>query len=197
MTNFEIDQMSYEAAISQGFTPVSAKFVVAQGRLESGHYTSNAYKNNNNSFGMKYVGQPLATRGTIAPYSERSNSCKVSNNCSNSDYYAKYNNVSDSIKDVTGRLYNITMGGVTPEQLKNSKTPEEYAHLLKLRRYYGATEQDYASTIKSILNRLKLVEVYELLKKNKTPIKYGLIGASIIAMGGYFYFLVKKGVIKF
>lgn len=200
MTTYEIDQSIYNSAIKEGFTPTSAKFIVAQARLESGHYNSDVFKNNKNSFGMKYVEQPLATKGSIAPYSERSNSCKINSVCSNGDYYARYSTVEDSIKDVIERNYNKTRSGVTPEQLKNAKTPEEFASLLKKRGYYGATESSYASNIKSILNRVKVSEIYgkveNVYKKNSKGINYGLIAISLIGATYYAYLLYKKGVIK-
>ena len=68
----DIDQSIYNTAIEEGFSPMSAKLIVAQARLESGHYGSDVFKANNNMFGMKYVAQPLATRGTLAPPNERS-----------------------------------------------------------------------------------------------------------------------------
>jgi flagellum-specific peptidoglycan hydrolase FlgJ len=54
-----IDQDIYNMAIAEGFSPISAKLIVAQARLESGDYSSNVFVNNNNMFGMKYVGQTL------------------------------------------------------------------------------------------------------------------------------------------
>ena len=68
----QLDQTIYQMAVEEGFTPTAAKFVVAQARLESADYGSNVFKNNNNMYGMKYVGQSLAERGTAAPASERS-----------------------------------------------------------------------------------------------------------------------------
>ena len=67
-----LDQQIYNIAITEGFTPTTAKLIVAQARLESGHYGSDVFKANNNMYGMKFVGQPLATRGSLAPVSERS-----------------------------------------------------------------------------------------------------------------------------
>lgn len=195
MTNSEIDQMIYDAAISEGFTPVSAKFVVAQSRLESSHYASDVFKENNNLFGMKFIGQPLATRGSIAPYDERSSGCKTNNVCLDSDHYAKYPSPKESASDTIQRLYNITRAGVTPEQLKNAQTPEEYAHLLKLRGYYGAPESQYASTIKGILWRIN-VKAIDFYYENKKNIDYALIGGIIIGLTAYSYYLYKKGYLK-
>jgi len=189
MTN---DQIIYNVAIRNGFTPVSAKLVVAQARFESADYTSNVFKNNMNTSGMKYAGQPLATRGTLAPYDERSSSCRNSNICSNGDHYAKFKSVEDSAKDKIERNFAKTMGGVTPDQLKNVKTPEEFANLLKKRSYYGSSESGYAAGLKSKLLRLSVIEFYETYKK---PINYTLIGAALIGIGAYLYYLKKKGII--
>lgn len=192
MTSQEIDQMIYDAAIAEGFTPTSAKFVVAQFRLETGHYSSDVFKNNNNLSGMKFIGQYLANRGTIAPPSERSHNCRVNNVCVDSDYYASYPTPKESALDTIQRNYSLTINGVTPDQLKNSTTPEEFAHLLKLRNYYGATESIYASNIKGILWRVKVVDFYY---ENKKKIDYSLIGGIIIGLTAYGYYLYKKKVV--
>jgi uncharacterized FlgJ-related protein len=189
MTN---DQIIYNVAIRNGFTPVSAKLVVAQARFESADYTSNVFKNNMNTSGMKYAGQPLATRGTLAPYDERSSACRNSNICSNSDHYAKFKSVEDSAKDKIERNFAKTMGGVTPDQLKNAKTPEEFANLLKKRNYYGSSESNYAAGLRAKLLRLSVIEFYEKYKK---PINYTVIGAVLVGMGAYLYYLKKKGII--
>jgi hypothetical protein len=199
MTN---DQIIYNVAIRNGFTPVSAKLVVAQARFESADYTSNVFKNNMNTSGMKYAGQPLATRGTLAPYDERSSACRNSNVCSNSDHYAKFKSVEDSAKDKIERNFAKTMGGVTPDQLKNAKTPDEFAILLKRRSYYGSNPygtsgaesevNNYARGLKAKLLRLSVIEFYETYKK---PINYTVIGATLIGIGAYLYYLKKKGII--
>jgi hypothetical protein len=72
----DIDKSIYNTAIEEGFSPTSAMLIVAQARLESGHYSSDVFKANNNMYGMKFIGQPLATKGTLAPFKERSKICK-------------------------------------------------------------------------------------------------------------------------
>jgi ribosomal protein S8 len=106
---------------------------------------------------MKYVGQPLATK-SAKPSPE-------------GDYYAKYNTIQDAINDKIVRLYNITMKGVTPQQLKNSKTPEEFAELLKKRGYYGNNKygtpqgnvemKNYAAGLKAKLTKINIIEFVE------------------------------------
>jgi hypothetical protein len=198
MTNQDIDQMIYDVALSEGFTPTSAKFVVAQARVETSvngrDYTSPVFVANNNMYGMKFVGQPLATRGGIAPFDERSSSCKTGGVCKDSDHYAKYLSPRESALDTIQRNFNLTLGGVSPTQLKNASTPEEYARLLKLRGYYGASESFYAAAIKNRVLRVdvKLIDFYY---KNKNKIDYALIGGIIIGLASYGYYLYKKGII--
>lgn len=182
MANY--DQEIYNLAIEEGFTPTASKLIVAQARLESTHYSSNVFKKNNNMYGMKYVGQPLATRGTLAPASERSNQCNQSNVCRDSDHYAKYQSPTDSARDTIQRLYKKTMGGVTFEQLKNVKDADEFAKLLKKRRYYGATESHYANLLKSILVRVRIEEFYQEYKK---PIDYTAIGLVFVGLSYLLY----------
>jgi hypothetical protein len=189
MANY--DQIIYDTAIKQGFTPTAAKFVVGQARFESANYTSAVFKANNNTSGMKYIGQPLATRGTLAPMSERSAACKSGGTCVNSDHYAKFASVQDSATDKIVRLYSKTMGGVTPDQLKNAKTPEEFARLLKKRSYYGPSKygtpgaekeiSQYAGGIKLLMLRAQLVE---FVGKNKSGL---LIGILLVAGAIYLY----------
>ena len=134
MTNAEIDQAIYNTAIEQGFNPTAAKLIAAQARFESADYNSAVFRANNNTSGIKYIGasQLNAQRGSLAPANERT----CGGTC-NGDYYAKFNTVQDSINDKIVRLYNKTMRGVSPEQLKASTDTTEFATLLKKRGYYG------------------------------------------------------------
>jgi len=205
----QYDQLIYETAVRAGFTPIAAKFVVAQARFESSDYGSAVFRANNNTSGMKYIGQPLATRGTLAPYSERSSGCKAVTSsqvggqgpspCVNSDHYAKFASVGDSAKDKIDRLYQRTMGGVTPDQLKNAKTPDEFADLLKRRSYYGparygtsaaeAEIRNYAGGLRAKLLRIQVVEVIDqavrVVKRNKVAVAAG-IG---LMVAGYVYWV--------
>jgi hypothetical protein len=189
MANY--DQIIYDTAIKQGFTPTAAKFIVGQARFESANYTSAVFKANNNTSGMKFIGQPLATRGSLAPLSERSATCRSGGTCNNSDHYAKFASVQDSATDKIVRLYSKTMGGVTPEQLKNAKTAEEFARLLKKRSYYGPSAygtagaekeiSQYAAGIKLLMLRAQIVE---FVGKNKNGL---LIGILLVATAIYLY----------
>jgi flagellum-specific peptidoglycan hydrolase FlgJ len=158
-----LDTQIFNIAKNAGFTDISARLIVAQARLESANYTSNVFKNNNNMFGMKFLGknrQPLANKGTLAPLSERTSACRINvNNCTNGDFYAKYDNPVDSVKDLINRLYNITRNGVTPEMLKNADSPELFANLLKKRNYFGSSEIDYAKGLKARLKKITILPI--------------------------------------
>lgn len=175
------DQIIYEVAIKQGFTPTAAKLVVAQARYESADYSSRVFMANNNTSGMKFVGQPLATRGTPAPSNEQ----RCAGGC-DSDYYAKFKSVEDSAKDKIVRNYSITRKGVTPDQLKKVTDADEFARLLKQRGYYGGVESSYAAGLKAKLFR---VEVIEFVSKNKNKL---LIGLGLLAISGAYYLYTKK-----
>lgn len=164
------DQIIYDVAISEGFKPTAAKLIVAQARFESADYTSRVFKTDNNTSGMKYIGQPLAVRGSISP---------------EGNYYARFKSVEDSARDKVGRLYNITMRGVTPEQLKNVQNADEFASLLKKRGYYGAPESQYAAGLKAKLLRIQVVE---FVTKNKNKL---LIGLGLLALAGAYYLYTK------
>jgi len=187
MANY--DQEIYNLAVAEGFNSNVAKYIVAQARLESSDYTSDVFKNNNNMYGMKFVKQPLATRGTLAPPSERSQSCLNSNVCKDSDHYAKYKTPIDSPKDVIQRLYKNERNGVGFNELNNSKTHEDFASLLKKRGYYGGTPQQYSSFLKAKLIRMNIVETYVKYKK---PIDYTLIGLLLIASSLLLYKYIYK-----
>jgi hypothetical protein len=195
----DIDQSIYNTAIEEGFSPTSAKLIVAQARYESGHYSSDVFKANNNMYGMKFVGQPLATRGTLAPPNERSESCKNGGTCVNSDHYAKYTSIQNSARDTIQRLYKKTRKGIGFEQLKNVANATEFANKLKTRDYFGfhsidteAGKQEargYAKTLDSILLRIKVVNFY---KRNANTINFTTLGIVVLGLTGIAYWYYKK-----
>jgi hypothetical protein len=160
-----IDKLIYNTAIQQGFNSMAAKLIAAQARFESADYTSSVFKLNNNTSGIKFIGQPNAVRGTLSP---------------EGDYYAHFNTIQDSINDKIVRLYNITMRGVTPKQLKDTTNATEFANLLKQRGYYGGLASQYAAGLKA---KLLKINVLETIKDNS-----GLI----ILISVIIYFYIKK-----
>lgn len=191
MTPEQIDQQIYLTATANGFTDISARLIISQARLESADYTSNVFKNNANMYGMKFIGQALATRGTLAPVNERSAKCRNTGVCVDRDYYAKYSNPQDSAKDVINRLYSKTIKGIKPEQLKNAKTPIEFATLLKQRGYFGVTASQYADGLKSKLKKIKVTPVQTLPAVTITVEKKNNLIYYIIA-GAVAYFIFGK-----
>jgi len=200
-----IDQDIYNMAITEGFSPISAKLIVAQARLESSDYGSNVFQNNNNMFGMKYIGasQPLASRGTLAPMNERSSSCQSGGTCVDKDHYAKYKTPSDSAKDVITRLYKKERNGIGFEQLRNVADADEYATKLKTRNYFGfhdintsegkAEANNYALMLKAKLIKINIVEFYNTHKKT---INYSVIGLTLIGISIISYWYYRKKLFK-
>lgn len=204
----EYDRIIYDVAVRDGFTPTAARLVVAQARLESADYSSGVFRTNTNTSGMKYIGQPLATRGTLAPKKERSDACKrVTESqvggygpapCLNRDHYAKFASVRDSIRDVVERLYRITKNGVTPEQLRNSKTPEQFADLLKRRNYYGdgdygtpAADRERANYSAGLKAKLLRIQIVEVIDRNKGKVALGI---GLVLAGFIYYFYIRKKI---
>ena len=170
MTNNEIDQAIYDTAIEQGFNPVAAKLIAAQARFESADYTSNVFKTDNNTSGIKYIAQANATKGLLSP---------------EGNYYAHFDTIQDCINDKIVRLYNIKMGGVTPEQLKDSTDATEFANLLKERGYYGSSASEYASGLRAKLLRINVLE-FVTNKVNVAILGVILIGVTILLYKTYF-----------
>ena len=95
--------------------------------------------------------------------------------------------IQDAINDKIARLYNITMRGVTPQQLKDSTDANDFANKLKQRGYFGSTAIDYANGLKAKLLR---INVLEFVTKNKLPLTLG-IGVILIGAGIYYKFVKK------
>ena len=179
MTAQQIDQQIYDMAIANGFNKTSALFVVAQARLESADYTSNVFKKNNNAFGMKFIKQPLATKGTPAPASE-------------GDFYAKFTTPADSAKDVITRNYQKTRAGITPDMIKQAQTPTEYSTLLKKRGYYGASASQYANGITSKLKKIKIADTLPGVTIVTPKKKFNALIIGAVALFGIFWYVRKK-----
>jgi hypothetical protein len=83
------------------------------------------------------------------------------------------------------------MRGVTPQQLKNSQTPEEFARLLKKRGYYGpaaygttAAEKEIANYAAGVKLLMKRAQIVEFVDNNKGNI---LVGVIILAISIFLY----------
>lgn len=213
------DQIIYNTARQEGFTDIVAKLMAAQARVETSDngidYSTSNFICNKNMFGMKYIGQPLATRGYPAPANERSGSCGASGTgcnrvgvgtCKNSDYYARYQNEEDSARDAIQRLFKITINGITPEDINQATDSTSYATVLKKRDYYGfkhygqpgaqAEIDGYAGGLRARLKRVSVTDyIADVYTNNKKTINFGIIGGVLVGLSLYGYFLYKKGVI--
>jgi hypothetical protein len=195
MSNY--DKIIYDVARRNGFNDTTSKLIVAQARFESSDYGSNVFRNNMNTSGMKFIGQPLATRGTLAPYNERSSQCQQGGTCKNNDYYAKFKSVEDSARDKIERLFAITRNGVTPDDLKKSQSAQEFSTLQKKRNYYGFhawdTPQGQAEIdayARGLLAKLRKINIIEFVKEN--PKSTALAGILIFGLIGYSIFYYKN-----
>lgn len=158
-------QIIYDTLIGQKIPPTLAKIVTAQSQFESGNYTSNVFKADNNAFGYKYVGQKIATRGLPSPKKE-------------GDNYAHYNSVQDSAIEIANWL---------KRRLKEKKLPPfdqitlpgQYSKLIKAAGYYGASENTYTKGITKIFDQLKI-----------GPVVTSITGIIIIA--AIFFFIKRK-----
>lgn len=217
MTSY--DQVVYNIARQEGFTDIVAKLMAAQARLETSSsgvdYNTTVFLCNNNMYGMKYVGQPLASQGTLAPQSEISSSCtpvgsgcerKGQGNCDQNDYYARYNSPEDSARDAIQRLFKSTVRGITPQEINQATDSTSYATVLKKRDYYGfhhygeagAQEEinSYAAALRSRLLRVSVTDwISDSYSNNKTTINLAVIGGALIGITAYLYILYKKNVI--
>lgn len=140
-----IDQKIYATAIANGLNPTIAAIVIAQARYETEDYTSNVFKQNNNLFGYKYVGQSLAVQGTPVPGSEQSTGPK---------YYAKYSTVEDSVKELVEWIRRRVDG--KQFAMQELTTPEGYAAGFGRLpyRYFGVSVSQYAAGLRAKLQTL-------------------------------------------
>lgn len=130
-----IDTIIFNKGKQRGLPESVAKNLVAQARYESNDYKSDVFKQNNNLFGYKFVGQPNATAGTLAPRREWTNPSRP-------QYYAKYANVGDSANEVINWLYRRENEGKF--KVSDLTTAEKYADALKKGNYYGQSSYEYA-----------------------------------------------------
>jgi uncharacterized FlgJ-related protein len=161
-----IEKSIFQAAINNGVPVKLAELITAQAKHESANFTSNVFKQNNNLFGYKYVGQSIASRGTPAPAAE-----------GKSMFYAKYENVADSVTELTNWIKRRQKEKKFPKDLNTIKTPEIYAGLLKASSFYGATLTDYLTGLKKYL---------------KENVQTGISGVAILIIAASFFFITRR-----
>lgn len=124
----------YNTAVSNEVPATVALLIVAQAKHESANFSSKVFKQNNNAFGYKYVGQSNATQGTAAPSSE-------------GDYYAKYDSIEGSALEVVNWWKRRIKQGVI-NYWSDISTPDSYAAALKKAGYYGDSLANYTAALK-------------------------------------------------
>jgi hypothetical protein len=163
----------YLAARNAGWSPLLSIFMVAQTMHETNNYTSCTFICNKNVGGIKYSGIKGTTRGNLIPPNERvgdpckrknpwkgsGNNCLENCNdpgngfCKNTQFYANFETFEKSA-EVLVQKYKNTLFGVKEDDIKKTKTIEEFANVLKKRHYYEAPVSEYISGLRVRLNQL-------------------------------------------
>jgi hypothetical protein len=129
-----------EALKRQGVSADTMPFLLAQVAFETGHFKNAGARLDNNFSGIRYFGQKGATAGTPAPKNE------------GAAPYAHYATPDDWAKDYIRILTRV--GKARPLE---AKTPEQFAHALKLNGYYTASESQYAAGIRNLYKNFSLL----------------------------------------
>lgn len=119
-----------EIAVLDGMPDKLSDLIAAQAAHETGYFSSNAFKQNNNLFGYKYVPGAKWQSGAGRKSTE-------------GDPYAQYDSIDDSVHELTAWIVRRQKQGKFPADLSTIDTPQEYAKLLKACGYYGAPESEY------------------------------------------------------
>ena len=169
------DQIIYDTAIANGYNSKACEIIVAHARVITDDYKSEELISNNNFFGLRYVRQPLASKGS-----------KIKSNTSLQDsdnhYYAKYSNPEDSVRDLVWRLYSRDINGIPQSMLQEVRSVDEYAELLKKRDFYDGNEYAYANAIRHKLFFVKINDIVNefnsMAERNKPAIMMCLVGVA-------------------
>lgn len=143
-----------------------ANLIVSQAKHETGGFTSNAFKLNNNAIGYKrYPGSYYQVSAGIAS--------------SEGDPYGNYRTYQDSIKELVDWLYRRQREGLFPA-LTTVITADQYGALLKQSDYYGDSAANYTAALKRWF-------------KEYGPVAAGVgIGAALVVAGLVYLYYRKK-----
>lgn len=135
----DTDNLVYSVArsgtpVNPGLPASLAYLLVSQARHETGDYTSNFFRNNNNLFGYSYVpgARYQSGGGGIAD---------------NGQQIANYSSLKDSVYEIVDWIYRRRSEGKFPA-LETIQAPEQYAALLKGAGYYGDKVENYTAGLK-------------------------------------------------
>jgi flagellum-specific peptidoglycan hydrolase FlgJ len=149
MDKAAIDTAIYNQAFSMGIPATVAKIIAAQARYETADYTSNLFKNYNNAFGYKWVGQKKWASGPAfnAPSADAQGN-------TDGGTYAAYPSVQYSTGELVDWLKRRQNEGKL--NIASLTTPDVYAYALKSSGYYGQTASQYGT---GILAKLKKIAI--------------------------------------
>ena len=147
MDSAALDSAVYNQATSQGIPANVAKIIVAQARLETADYTSNLFRNFNNAFGYKWVGQKKWANGPAfnAPGQDAQGN-------PDGGTYASYPSIQYSTGELVDWLKRRQRDGVLT--IANLTTPGAYAAALKAAGYYGETASEYGQGLLAKLSKI-------------------------------------------
>lgn len=135
----DTDNLIYSVArsgspVNPGLPASLSYLLVAQARHETGNYTSNFFKYNNNLFGYSYVpgGRYQSGPGNIAD---------------NGQPIASYPDLKSSVYELIDWIYRRQKEGKFPV-LSEVVSPDQYAALLKSSGYFTDSVSNYAAGLK-------------------------------------------------
>lgn len=117
--------------VNPGVPATLAAFIVQQAMHETNGFTSNAWIQDKNGFGYKYVGSRYQV-GKGIPSSE-------------GDFYGRYADYLDSVREIVDWIYRRQKEGVFPADLRLITTQAQYAQYLKAGNFYGDSVSNYTS----------------------------------------------------
>lgn len=141
MTTTEIKNRIYAQAIFKGASKDVARCIVAQSEHETGVWTSNVFKTNNNCFGMRMPSirkSPyIIGAGTKPPASEGPTP------------YAHYASIEDSVSDLFEwfKYNHVNLSAIS--------TPEQYDAMLSSKGYHAQAQTIYTAALIRYFNELK------------------------------------------
>jgi len=154
-----------------GLPNTLAALLVAQSQHETGNFTSNFFRNDNNGFGYSYFPGSIyqVGAGSIAD---------------NGQPIAKYASIEDSTKELIDWIYRRVKDGKFPANLATITEPEQYAALLRNAGYYTDKLETYTNGLKYYFTR-----VLEIIEKPTAQIAL----LAVVAFIFYYYMRKKRG----
>lgn len=148
--NVNFDNIIYNTAITFGLTHDLSLLVTYQARYETNDYKSNVFKQNNNAFGYKYIGQKkwVIGGGTSAAKTDAQGN-------PDGGIYAKYPSIEYSVGEIVDYYKRRIKQGYKFDKLQNTDTMK-FAELLKQAQYYGITARQYGSGLQAKLNKTNI-----------------------------------------